>query len=91
MNAERTIGHKNMIENQEFTPPHPLNTAVLFLVFNRIDTSKQDLFILAPIVYLMEKKGIIMRKTYLMLKICMVKQKIKANFFIANKCIFIII
>jgi len=25
----------------EFTPPHPLNTAVLFLVFNRLDTTKQ--------------------------------------------------
>lgn len=24
-----------------FTPPHPLNTAVLFLVFNRLDTTKQ--------------------------------------------------
>lgn len=26
---------------QPFTPPHPLNTAVLFLVFNRLDTTKQ--------------------------------------------------
>lgn len=25
----------------DFTPPHPLNTAVLFLVFNRLDTTKQ--------------------------------------------------
>lgn len=25
----------------EFTPPHPLNTAVLFLIFNRLDTTKQ--------------------------------------------------
>jgi hypothetical protein len=25
----------------KFTPPHPLNTAVLFLVFNRLDTTKQ--------------------------------------------------
>ncbi len=25
----------------EFIPPHPLNTAVLFLVFNRLDTTKQ--------------------------------------------------
>ncbi|MFP4332877.1 MAG: hypothetical protein ACLFQJ_06210, partial [Campylobacterales bacterium] len=25
----------------EFTPPHPLKTAVLFLVFNRLDTTKQ--------------------------------------------------
>ena len=24
-----------------FIPPHPLNTAVLFLVFNRLDTTKQ--------------------------------------------------
>lgn len=27
--------------NSTFTPPHPLNTAVLFLVFNRLDTTKQ--------------------------------------------------
>ena len=27
--------------NKKFTPPHPLNTAVLFLVFNRLDTTKQ--------------------------------------------------
>lgn len=27
--------------NLNFTPPHPLNTAVLFLVFNRLDTTKQ--------------------------------------------------
>ena len=25
---------------QEFKPPHKLNTAVLFLVFNRIETTK---------------------------------------------------
>ena len=25
----------------EFVPPHPLNTAVLFLIFNRLDTTKQ--------------------------------------------------
>lgn len=25
----------------DFVPPHPLNTAVLFLVFNRLDTTKQ--------------------------------------------------
>jgi hypothetical protein len=25
----------------EFTPPYPLKTAVLFLIFNRIDTTKQ--------------------------------------------------
>ncbi len=25
----------------KFTPPHPLNTAVLFLVFNRLDTTKE--------------------------------------------------
>lgn len=30
-----------MIELSQFTPPHPLNTAVLFLVFNRLDTTKQ--------------------------------------------------
>lgn len=28
-------------QNTKFTPPHPLNTAVLFLVFNRLDTTKQ--------------------------------------------------
>jgi len=27
--------------NSKFIPPHPLNTAVLFLVFNRLDTTKQ--------------------------------------------------
>jgi len=26
---------------EQFIPPHPLNTAVLFLVFNRLDTTKQ--------------------------------------------------
>lgn len=26
---------------EKFTPPHPLNTAVLFLVFNRLDTTKK--------------------------------------------------
>lgn len=26
---------------KQFNPPHPLNTAVLFLVFNRLDTTKQ--------------------------------------------------
>lgn len=30
-----------MTQNHEFTPPHPLNTAVLFLVFNRPDTTRQ--------------------------------------------------
>lgn len=30
-----------MIDNGKFTPPHPLNTAVLFLIFNRMDTTKQ--------------------------------------------------
>lgn len=30
-----------MTTPQPFTPPHPLNTAVLFLVFNRMDTTKQ--------------------------------------------------
>lgn len=29
------------IQNSTFTPPHALNTAVLFLVFNRLDTTKQ--------------------------------------------------
>ena len=29
------------IQNSTFIPPHPLNTAVLFLVFNRLDTTKQ--------------------------------------------------
>ncbi len=32
------IGNKM---TDKFTPPHPLNTAVLFLVFNRLDTTKQ--------------------------------------------------
>ena len=27
--------------NSTFTPPHPLNTAVLFLIFNRLDTTQQ--------------------------------------------------
>lgn len=30
-----------MSEVTKFIPPHPLNTAVLFLVFNRLDTTKQ--------------------------------------------------
>lgn len=30
-----------MIEASTFIPPHELNTAVLFLVFNRLDTTKQ--------------------------------------------------
>lgn len=30
-----------MTTPQPFTPPHPLNTAVLFLVFNRLDTTKK--------------------------------------------------
>lgn len=30
-----------MSEVAQFSPPHPLNTAVLFLVFNRLDTTKQ--------------------------------------------------
>ncbi len=29
------------MNNQQFIPPYPLNTAVLFLVFNRLDTTKQ--------------------------------------------------
>jgi len=32
---------KLSIQNSTFIPPHPLNTAVLFLVFNRLDTTKQ--------------------------------------------------
>jgi hypothetical protein len=28
-------------ENSKFIPPYPLNTAVLFIVFNRLDTTKQ--------------------------------------------------
>ena len=38
MSVERMIGN-NM--SNKFIPPHPLNTAVLFLVFNRLDTTKQ--------------------------------------------------
>jgi hypothetical protein len=30
-----------MSSEKIFTPPHPLNTAVLFLVFNRLDTTQQ--------------------------------------------------
>ena len=35
--------NNSKLKNQHstFTPPHPLNTAVLFLVFNRPDTTKQ--------------------------------------------------
>ncbi len=29
------------ISSNTFTPPHPLKTAVLFLIFNRSDTTKQ--------------------------------------------------
>ena len=29
------------ITTKTFTPPHPLKTAVLFMVFNRPDTTKQ--------------------------------------------------
>ncbi len=32
---------KFKIQNSKFVPPRPLNTAVLFLVFNRLDTTKQ--------------------------------------------------
>jgi hypothetical protein len=32
---------ENNSQLNEFTSPHPLNTAVLFLVFNRLDTTKQ--------------------------------------------------
>jgi hypothetical protein len=31
---------ENNSQLNEFTPPHSLNTAVLFLVFNRLDTTK---------------------------------------------------
>ena len=34
-------GNKHLIENSSFTPPHPLKTAVLFLIFKRLDTTKQ--------------------------------------------------
>ncbi len=30
-----------MNKNEKFIPQHPLNTAVLFLVFNRLDTTKE--------------------------------------------------
>lgn len=30
-----------MTDSQTFTPTHPLKTAVLFLAFNRLDTTKQ--------------------------------------------------
>ena len=30
-----------MSEVSQFIPPHPINTAVLFLVFNRLETTKQ--------------------------------------------------
>jgi len=30
-----------MVKMKEFIPPQPLKTAVLFLVFNRLDTTKQ--------------------------------------------------
>lgn len=29
------------MDKNKFTPPHPLKTAVLFLIFNRLDTTKQ--------------------------------------------------
>ena len=31
----------SQITTTNFTPPHPLKTAVLFLIFNRPDTTKQ--------------------------------------------------
>ena len=39
----KNIKHENasQITTKTFTPPHPLNTAVLFLIFNRPDTTKQ--------------------------------------------------
>jgi hypothetical protein len=39
MIVEKIIGSNVQID--KFNPPHPLNTAVLFLVFNRPDTTKQ--------------------------------------------------
>ena len=36
-NTKSNIQHSTL----DFTPPHPLGTAVLFLVFNRLDTTKQ--------------------------------------------------
>lgn len=49
MNVERITGDKMTqqnnsklnIQNSTFVAQHPLNTAVLFLVFNRLDTTKQ--------------------------------------------------
>jgi hypothetical protein len=38
LKKEKTMTQEN---NSIFTPPHPLKTAVLFLVFNRPDTTKQ--------------------------------------------------
>lgn len=38
-NINYKIKNDNILKN--FTPPHPLNTAVLFLVFNRLDTTKE--------------------------------------------------
>ena len=39
----KNIKHENasQITSKTLTPSHPLNTAVLFLVFNRLDTTKQ--------------------------------------------------
>lgn len=35
------MGSAQKMNNQQFIPPHPLKTAVLFLVFNRPETTKQ--------------------------------------------------
>lgn len=37
----RPVGSALGVQNSTFTPPHPLNTAVLFLVFNRLDITRQ--------------------------------------------------
>lgn len=41
--TSKSIAKRNnsKMTTEYFTPPHPLNTAVLFLVFNRLDTTKQ--------------------------------------------------
>ncbi len=41
MTQENNSKFKIQNSKLDFTPPHPLNTAVLFLVFNRLDTTKQ--------------------------------------------------
>jgi len=41
MTQENNSKFKIQNSKLDFTPPHPLKTAVLFLVFNRLDTTKQ--------------------------------------------------